>query len=139
MCVTESLKLHRSPHRCRDGYDESREKGGGHPRIARGAGKAFSGISSKKAREPQLESKGSSKHTVVEEARRAGLLEGDRTEHVSFRVPKALLKAAQRETGITSPTELGILVLATLAQPDPTAEYLKKSYGVLSKNHKLDI
>jgi hypothetical protein len=55
------------------------------------------------------------------------------------RVPKALLKAAQRETGITSPTELGILALATLAQPDPTAEYLKKSYGVLSKNHKLDI
>jgi hypothetical protein len=116
------------------------KKGGGHPRIARGAGKAVSGISSKKAREPQLESKGSTKHTVVvEEARRAGLLEGDRTEHVSFRVPKALLEAAQRETGITSPTELGILALATPAQPDPTAEYLKKSYGVLSKNHKLDI
>ncbi|MPR13532.1 hypothetical protein [Microvirga tunisiensis] len=115
------------------------KKGRGHPRIARGAGKAVSGISSKKAREPQLEIKGSTKHTVVEEARRAGLLKGDQTEHVSFRVPKALLEAAQRETGITSPTELGILALATLAQPDPTAEYLKKSYGVLSKNHKLDI
>jgi hypothetical protein len=116
------------------------KKGGDHPQIARGAGKAVSGISSKKARGPQLESKGSTKHTVVvEEARRAGLLEGDRTEHVSFRAPKALLEAAQRVTGITSPTELGILALATLARPDPTAEYLKKSYGVLSKNHKLDI
>jgi hypothetical protein len=99
------------------------------PRPARGAGKAMSSF------------KGSAKHTavVVEEARRAGLLEGDRTEHVSFRAPKALLEAAQRETGITSPTELGILALATLAQPDPAAEYLKKSYGVLGKGHKLEI
>jgi hypothetical protein len=63
--------------------------------------------------------KGSAKHTavVVEEAR----------------------QAAQRETGITSPTELGILALATLAQPDPAAEYLKRSYGVLGKDHKLEI
>ncbi|QRM33361.1 hypothetical protein JO965_29920 (plasmid) [Microvirga sp. VF16] len=85
--------------------------------------------------------KGSAKHTavVVEEARRAGLLAGERTEHVSFRAPKALLEAAQRETGIMSPTELGILALATLAQPDPAVEYLKKSYGVLGTDHKLEI
>jgi hypothetical protein len=100
-----------------------------HPRTGRGAGKAMSSF------------KGSAKHTavVVEEARRAGLLAGERTEHVSFRAPKALLEAAQRETGITSPTELGILALATLAQPDPAAEYLKRSYGVLGKDHKLEI
>ena len=93
------------------------------------------------ARKALPSGKASAKHieVVVEEARRAGLLEGDRTEHVSFRAPKALLEAAQRETGITSPTELGILALATLAQPDPAAEYLKKSYGVLGKGHKLEI
>jgi len=93
------------------------------------------------ARKALPSGKASAKHieVVAEEARRAGLLEGDRTEHVSFRAPKALLEAAQRETGITSPTELGILALATLAQPDPAAEYLKKSYGVLGKGHKLEI
>jgi hypothetical protein len=60
--------------------------------------------------------------SVLEDARRAGLLDGDKTEHVSFRAPRALVEAARRETGIDSPTELGILALATLAQPDPVAE-----------------
>jgi hypothetical protein len=42
---------------------------------------------------------------VMEEARRAGLLDGDRTEHLSFRAPKALIEAAKRESGVTGPTE----------------------------------
>src|SRR4051794_21556249 len=42
---------------------------------------------------------------VMEEARRAGLLDGDKTEHVSFRAPKALVEAAKRESGATKPTE----------------------------------
>jgi hypothetical protein len=77
-------------------------------------------------------------HTVLEDARRAGLLDGDKTEHVSFSAPRALVEAARRETGINSPTELGILALATLAQPDPVAEFLKRTNGALGLGHRLD-
>jgi hypothetical protein len=77
-------------------------------------------------------------HTVLDDARRAGLLDGDKTEHVSFRAPRALVEAARRETAINSPTELGILALATLAQPDPVAEFLKRTKGALGLGHKLD-
>lgn len=75
---------------------------------------------------------------VMEEARRAGLLDGDSTEHVSFRAPKALIEAAKRESGATKPTELGLLALAMLAQPDPVAAYLKKTRGKLGPDHQLD-
>jgi len=76
--------------------------------------------------------------TVLDDARRAGLLDGDKTEHLSFRAPRALVEAARRETGINSPTELGILALATLAQQNPVAEYLKRTSGALGLAHKLD-
>ena len=76
--------------------------------------------------------------TVMEEARRAGWLDGERTEHVSFRAPKALIEAAMRESGMTKPTELGLLALATLAQPDPTAKFLKDTRGKLGADHQLD-
>jgi hypothetical protein len=75
---------------------------------------------------------------VMDEARRAGLLDGERTEHVSFRAPKALIEAARRESGVTRPTELGLLALAMLAQPDPTAKYLKETRGALGPDHQLD-
>jgi hypothetical protein len=75
---------------------------------------------------------------VLDEARRAGLLDGDRTEHVSFRAPKALVEAARRESGVTRPTELGLLALAMLAQPDPVAKYLTETRGALGQDHKLD-
>ena len=75
---------------------------------------------------------------VMEEARRAGLLDGESTEHVSFRAPKALIEAAKRESGATKPTELGLLALAMLAQPDPVATYFKKNYGKLGPDHQLD-
>jgi hypothetical protein len=74
----------------------------------------------------------------MEEARRAGLLDGERTEHVSFRAPRALLEAARRESGVTSPTELGLLALATLAQPDPAAAFMRRSRGSLGPGHELD-
>jgi hypothetical protein len=74
----------------------------------------------------------------MEEARRAGLLDGERTEHVSFRAPRALLEAARRESGLTSPTELGLLALATLAQPDPVATFMRRSRGSLGPRHELD-
>jgi|HubBroStandDraft_6_1064221.scaffolds.fasta_scaffold345125_2 hypothetical protein len=76
--------------------------------------------------------------TVMEEARRAGWLDGERTEHVSFRAPKALIEAAMRESGMTKPTELGLLALATLAQPDPMAKFLKDTRGKLGADHQLD-
>ena len=75
---------------------------------------------------------------VMDEARRAGLLDGDKTEHVSFRAPKALIEAAQRESGVTKPTELGLLALAMLAQPDPTAKFLRETRGKLGPDHQLD-
>ena len=75
---------------------------------------------------------------LLEEARRAGLLDGDRTEHLSFRAPKALIEAAKRESGATRPTELGLLALAMLAQPDPTARFLKATRGKLGADHALD-
>jgi len=74
----------------------------------------------------------------MEEARRAGLLDGDATEHISFRAPRALVEAAKRESGMTRPTELCLLALVMLAQPDPVAEYMKKTRGTLGKDHKLD-
>ena len=76
--------------------------------------------------------------SVLEEARRAGLLEGEKAEHVSFRAPPALLEAAKREAGIRSTSELGILALALLAQPDPVAAFLKRSEGRLGPDHDLE-
>jgi hypothetical protein len=75
---------------------------------------------------------------ALEDARRAGLLDGDKTEHVSFRAPLALVEAAKRESGVASPTALGILALAMLAQPDPAAAFLKRTRGRLGEAHKLE-
>ena len=101
----------------------------GKPASARGAAKiARSAVSGRRT--------GAS--VVLEEARRAGLLDGDRTEHVSFRAPKALIEAAKRESGVTRPTKLGLLALAMLAQPDPTANFLKETRGRLGADHQLD-
>ena len=69
---------------------------------------------------------------LVGEAHAAGLLSGERAEHMSFRAPAALIAAAKRETGIMSTTELGIAALAALAQPDPVAAFLKRTRGRLA-------
>ena len=70
--------------------------------------------------------------TVVDAARSAGLLDGERAEHLSFRAPSALVEAAKRETGIQSTTELGIAALAALAQPDPVAAFFRRTNGRLA-------
>jgi len=75
---------------------------------------------------------------VLDEARLAGLLDGEKTKHVSFRAPRALVEAARRESGAAGPTELGILALAMLAQPDPVAKFMKDTRGVLGADHKLE-
>jgi hypothetical protein len=75
---------------------------------------------------------------ALEDARQAGLLEGERTAHVSFRAPPALVEAAKRESGAASVTELGILALAMLAQPDPVAAFFKRTRGRLGEAHTLE-
>lgn len=87
---------------------------------------------------PAATRKVSDASVVMEEARLAGLLEGDSTEHISFRAPKALIDAARRESGANKPTELGLLALATLARPDPTARFMQQTRGVLGEHHRLD-
>ncbi len=75
--------------------------------------------------------------TLMEEARRAGLLD-DKTEHVSFRAPKALIDAAKRETGVRTTTDLGLVALAALARPDPVAAAMRKTRGSLGPTHTLE-
>jgi hypothetical protein len=76
--------------------------------------------------------------SVLEEARRAGLLEGEKTEHVSFRAQPALVEAAKREAGISSTSELGLLALAMLARPDPVAAFFRHTEGRLGPDHDLE-
>ena len=74
---------------------------------------------------------------LMEEARQAGLLD-DKTEHVSFRAPKALVEAAKRQTGVRSTTELGLIALAALARPDPVAAAMRQTRGSLGPSHALE-
>ncbi len=76
--------------------------------------------------------------SVMEEARRAGLFEGEKTEHVSFRASPALVEAAKREAGIASTSELGVLALAMLARPDPVAAFFRRTEGRLGPDHDLE-
>jgi hypothetical protein len=74
----------------------------------------------------------------VNAARRAGLLDDDASEHLSFRAPKRLVDAAKRESGLSSPTQLGIVALSMLAEPDPVIEYLRRTRGALGEDAELD-
>lgn len=76
--------------------------------------------------------------SVMEEARRAGLLDGEKTEHVSFRAPPALVEAAKREAGVGSTSELGVLALAMLARPDPVAAFFRRTEARLGPDHDLE-
>jgi hypothetical protein len=75
--------------------------------------------------------------SILEEARDAGLLD-DKTDHVSFRAPRALIEAAKKETGLRSMTELGLVALAMLARPDPVAQVLQRNRGALGSSHRLE-
>lgn len=76
--------------------------------------------------------------SVLEEARQNGLLDGERSDHVSFRAPPALVEAAKRETGMSSTSELGVLALAMLARPDPIAAFFRRTEGRLGTDHHLE-
>nr|WP_294553467.1 hypothetical protein [uncultured Rhodopila sp.] len=76
--------------------------------------------------------------SILEDARVAGLLDGDKTDHVSFRAPPGLVEAAKRESGIKSTSELGLLALAMLARPDPVAAFFRRTEGCLGPDHDLE-
>ncbi|HTZ69180.1 MAG TPA: hypothetical protein VMB71_00880 [Acetobacteraceae bacterium] len=76
--------------------------------------------------------------SALAEARRNGLLDGEKTEHVSFRAPPALVEAAKREAGVSSTSELGVLALAMLARPDPVAAFFRRTSGRLGQQHVLE-
>jgi hypothetical protein len=72
------------------------------------------------------------------DAQHAGLLSGERTEHLSVRTTRALVAEAKRRTGISSNTELVEIALAALATPDPVSVFMAETYGALGKEHSLD-
>ena len=78
------------------------------------------------------------REAVRREAEEAGLLEGQRTEHLSVRTTKALVEAARRRTGLSSNTQLVELALATVALPDPVSVYMAEHFGELVKDHQLE-
>jgi hypothetical protein len=101
--------------------------------------KAAPGVKQTREARPTPAASGAGLHaSVIEEARRAGLLDGDKTEHVSFRAPPALVEAAKREAGISSSSELGMLALAMLARPDPVAAFFRRTEGRLGPDHDLE-
>lgn len=75
---------------------------------------------------------------LTAEADRDGLLAGEKSQHVTFRAPPALVEAAKLNLGIESLSELGMLALMMLAQPDPFVATLRKTRGALGKDHTLD-
>ncbi len=107
--------------------------------TGRGAATEKTGAGRRRARQASPPSSAKLAHMAIfESAKEAGLLEGERTTHVSFRAPPALVEAAMKESGVTSPSELGILALAALAQSDPVSAFMCKNRGSLGKGHKLD-
>jgi hypothetical protein len=76
--------------------------------------------------------------SMFEEIRLAGLLDGEKSEHVSFRAPPALIEAAKREAGVRTTSELGMLALAMLARPDPVAAFFRGTEGRLGPDHDLE-
>lgn len=72
------------------------------------------------------------------DAEHAGLLAGERTEHLSVRTTRALLTEAKRRTGIASNTELVEMALAALATPDPVSAFMTETYGALGEHHTLE-
>ena len=76
--------------------------------------------------------------TALAEARRAGLLDGEKDEHVTFRAPKALVHAARMRSGAKGKTELGLIALSLAAQQDPLTDFLLETQGVLGADHDLE-
>jgi hypothetical protein len=76
--------------------------------------------------------------SIIDDAKKAGLLHGERSAHVTARTTPALLREAQRRTGIRSKAVLVEVALATLALPDPVAKIMKEHRGELGEDHALE-
>lgn len=72
------------------------------------------------------------------DAEQAGLLSGERSEHLSVRTTRALVEEAKRRTGISSNTELVEMALASLAAPDPVSTFMTETFGALGERHTLE-
>lgn len=72
------------------------------------------------------------------DAEQAGLLSGERSEHLSVRTTRALVTEAKRRTGISSNTELVEMALAAIAAPDPVSALMMETYGALGERHTLE-
>jgi len=75
---------------------------------------------------------------LIDEAAVAGLLAGEKSEHVTARTTRALLAAARRQTGIASVSKLIEVALAALALPDPVARFMREHRGELGRDHGLE-
>jgi hypothetical protein len=73
-----------------------------------------------------------------DDAEHAGLLSGERSEHLSVRTTRALVTEAKRRIGISSNTELVEMALAALAMPDPVSTFMMETYGSLGERHTLE-
>jgi hypothetical protein len=69
--------------------------------------------------------------------RDAGLLATE-TEHISLRVPKGLLEAAKRETGLTSNTDLGLVAFSSMAVTAPFSKVMEELWGMLGPARTLE-
>ena len=75
---------------------------------------------------------------ALEESRRAGLLDDEKTVDVRFRAPRALVEEALLQSRAATLEDLGQLALAVLAQPDPVVAFLRQTRGVLGEDHDLE-
>ena len=75
---------------------------------------------------------------ALEESRRAGLLDDEKTVDVRFRAPRALVEEALLQSRAATLEDLGQLALAVLAQPDPVVAFLRQTRGALGEDHDLE-
>jgi hypothetical protein len=76
---------------------------------------------------------------VMAEAKNAGLIGGPKDTVIRGRVPKALVRAAKKRTGVSTDTELLELALSSLALEDDFGEKLLKRKGSIDPDLKLDV
>ena len=107
------------------------------PREAMGAAPELAGKPAGRSTSRPAKSVGRMSY-IIDDAKRAGLLDGERSVHVTARTTPALLREAQRRTGIASKTVLVEVALATLALPDPVAKFMKEHRGELGEDHELE-
>lgn len=75
---------------------------------------------------------------IMSIAEKEGLLQGERTEIVRGRMPRALVARAKNRTGIRSDTDLIEVALANIAVADDYPEWLLSQRGAVSSEVDLE-